>query len=183
MTSRPSISVLSILVGACALTLCRPPTPSVAKVEIVTGADVTADEDTVKEILATFDRAEKAIQAKDLDSLMGLYSKRYNYHRLRKSDARRIWEEICEYHHKLHSTHLFTKINKVVQANGEVTAQVTCTGALWGLADETGNKVTIDSWFEEVHYLVKEDGAWRIIGNAGDAPETPRFGHAPHPLF
>lgn len=41
----------------------------------------------------------------------------------------------------------------------------------------------MDSWFEEVHYLVKEDGVWRIIGNAGGTAETPRFGHAPHPLF
>lgn len=174
---------MALLAGTIGLAQCHPPTPVAAKVEIVTGASVMADEPTVKEVLAAFDRAEQAIQARDLDGLMALYSKRYNYHRLRKSDARRIWEEIFEYHHNLHSRHLFTEINKVVQMNGEVTAQIKCTGALWGLANETGQKVTVDSWFEEVHYLVKEDGAWRIIGNAGTAPESPRFGHAPHPLF
>lgn len=183
MRYRPLHTLLAMAVGVTTLTLCRPATPTVAKVEIMTGAAIMADENSVKEIVAAFDRAEKAIQAKDLDGLMALYSKRYNYHKLRKSDARRIWEEIFEYHHRLHSTHLFTKINKVVQMNGDVTAQVTCTGALWGLADETGGKETIDSWFEEVHYLVKEDGAWRIIGNEGAGLETPRFGHAPHPLF
>jgi hypothetical protein len=113
---------------------------------------------------------------------MAFYSKRYNYHRLRKSDARRLWEEIFEYHHKLHSRHLFTEL-KTAQIDGEVRAEVKCTGALWGHANETGQKVTVDSWFEEVHYLVKEDGSWRIIGNAGTVAETPRFGHAPHPLF
>jgi hypothetical protein len=56
---------------------------------------------------------------------------------------------------------------------------VNCTGALWGLASEAGQKVTVDSWVEGAHYLVKEDGAWRIIGNAGGEAETPRFGHAP----
>lgn len=183
MRHRAFFNAVAVVAGALTLSLCRPPTPVVAKVEVLTGANVLADEATVKEILATFDRAEQAIQARDLDSLMGLYSKRYNYHKLRKSDARRIWEEIFEYNHQLHSTHLFSEINKVVQMNGDVTAQVTCTGALWGLANETGQKVTVDSWFEEIHYLVKEDGAWRIIGNAGGAPETPRFGHAPHPLF
>lgn len=183
MNKRLSFGVVGVAAGVLGLMLGHPPPPVVAKVEVQSGAKVMADETTVKEILATFDRAEQAIQARDLDGLMGVYSKRYNYHKLRKSDARRIWEEIFEYYHQLHSTHLFSEINKVVQMNGDVTAQVRCTGALWGLANETGQKATVDSWFEEIHYLVKEDGAWRIIGNAGSAPETPRFGHAPHPLF
>ena len=182
MTSRLSLSALAILVGAFGLTLCGPPKPVTAKVEVPSYATVTADDATVKDLLAAFDRAEQAIQARDVDGLMALYSKRYNYHKLRKSDARRLWEEIFEYHHKLHSTHLFTDI-KTVQVDGETRVEVKCTGALWGLANESGQKVTVDSWFEEVHYLVKEDGAWRIIGNAGTGAETPRFGHAPHPLF
>jgi len=182
MKNRFTVGLLVILAGTLGLTICGPPKPVVAKVEVPSYATVTADDATVKEILAAFDRAEQAIQARDLDGLMALYSKRYNYHKLHKSDARRIWEEIFEYHHKLHSTHLFTDI-RTVQVDGETRAEVKCTGALWGLASETGQKVTVDSWFEEVHYLVKEDGAWRIIGNAGGTPETPRFGHAPHPLF
>lgn len=153
-----------------------------AKVDLMLGSEAPAEERIVKELVAVFDQAEAAIQARDLDGVMALYSKRYNYHKLRKSDARRIWEEIFEYHHKLHSRHLFTDI-KTVQRDGEMWAEIKCTGALWGLSNETGQKVTIDSWFEETHYLVREDGTWRIIGNAGTGPETPRFGHAPHPLF
>lgn len=182
MKNRFSLTVLTVVGGALSLTLCHPPTPVVAKVEVPSYATVTADEATVNEILSAFDRAERAIQARDLDGLMGLYSKRYNYHKLRKSDARRMWEEILEHHHKLHSTHIFTDI-KTGQLDGETRAEVKCTGALWGLANETEQKITVDSWFEEIHYLVKEEGAWRIIGNAGSMPETPRFGHAPHPLF
>lgn len=175
-------SVGSIMSLCTVLVVMWGPPSGQAKVQVMGGADITAEEKIVTEIVAAFDRAEAATQARDLDTLVGFYSKRYNYHRLRKSDARRLWEEIFDYHHKLHSTHLFTKI-KAVTADGELRAEVTCTGALWGEADETGKKVTIDSWFEEIHYLVKEDGGWRIIGNAGLAPEMPRFGHAPHPLF
>jgi hypothetical protein len=153
-----------------------------AKVDLMLGSEAQAQEQIVKELVAVFDKAEAAIQTRDLDGVMVLYSKRYNYHKLRKSDARRIWEEIFEYHHQLHSRHLFTDI-KTMQMDGEMRAEIKCTGALWGLSNETGQKVTVDSWFEEIHYLVKEDGAWRIIGNAGTGPETPRFGHAPHPLF
>jgi hypothetical protein len=182
MRKKVSIGVMIVVFAASGLTLCRPPTPTVAKVEVPSYATVTADDATVKEILAAFDRAEQAIQARDVDGLMSLYSKRYNYHKLRKSDARRLWEEMLEYHHQLHSTHVFTDI-KTTQVDGETRAEVKCTGALWGISGESGEKVTVDSWFEEVHYLVKEDGVWRIIGNAGRAPESPRFGHAPHPLF
>ncbi len=155
---------------------------ALAKVQVVLDAAIAADEKTVSEIVAAFDQAESAIQARDLDTLMTLYSKQYNYHRLRKSDARRLWEEIFEYNRQLHSTHLFTQI-KTVESGGELRAEVTCTGALWGIGAESGQKVTVDSWFDEVHYLIKENGKWRIIGNAGSVPEMPRFGHAPHPLF
>jgi hypothetical protein len=108
LASRLSLSVIAILVGAFGLTLCGPPKPVVAKVEVPPYATITADDATVKEILAAFDRAEQAVQARDVDGLMALYSKRYNYHKLRRSDVRRIREEIFESHHKLHSTHLFT---------------------------------------------------------------------------
>ena len=50
-------------------------------------------------------------------------------------------------------------------------------------SDVTGQKTAIDSWYEEIHYLVKEDGKWRIRGNAGERPRALQFGTAPHPLF
>lgn len=156
--------------------------PVAAKVDVMAGSAIQADEKAVSELVAVFDRAEAAMQARDLDALMTLYSKSYNYHKLRKSDARRIWEEMFEYHRQLTSRHLFTEI-KIVATDTGVRAEIKCTGALWGVKAETGQKVTLDSWFEEVHYLVKEDGVWRLIGNAGEEPEAPRFGHAPHPLF
>lgn len=156
--------------------------PVEAKVDVMPGSAIEADAKAVSELVAAFDRAEAAIQTRDLDALMTFYSKSYNYHKLRKSDVRRIWEELFEYHRQLKSRHLFTEVKTVATETG-VRAEIKCTGALWGVNTETGQKVTLDSWFEEVHYLAKEDGAWRLIGNAGEGPETHRFGHAPHPLF
>jgi hypothetical protein len=34
-----------------------------------------------------------------------------------------------------------------------------------------------------VHYLVIEEGEWRIHGNLGDSPRALPFGTSPHPLF
>lgn len=129
MRHGPLSTMLAIMVVALTLTFCHPPRPTVAKVEVPSHATVAADGVTVKEIIAAFDRAEQAIQARDLDGVMTLYSKRYNYHKLRKSDVRRMWEEILEYHSKLHSTHLFTDI-KTAQVEGETRAELKCTGPL-----------------------------------------------------
>jgi len=65
--SRFSVEVCAIVIGASSLTCCHPPTPRIARVEVPPYA-IVAD-DMVKDIVAAFDRAEQAIQVKDLDGL------------------------------------------------------------------------------------------------------------------
>lgn len=156
--------------------------PVSAKTQILAGTTPEADEKTVAEIMAVFDRAEKAIENRDLDGLMALYSKSYNYHGLRKSDIRKIWANLFEHYHKIESMHLFTRIVQVGSGSG-ATVEVTCTGNLWAVSDTTKLRVPLDSWYGEVHYLVQEDGTWRIRGNVGESPTVLPFGTAPHPLF
>ena len=52
MRKKVSIGVTIVVFAAFSLTLCRPPTPTVAKVEVPSYATATADDTTVKEILA-----------------------------------------------------------------------------------------------------------------------------------
>lgn len=153
-----------------------------AKTQILAGTTPEADEKTVAEIMAVFDRAEKAIENRDLDGLMALYSKSYNYHGLRKGDIRKIWADLFERYHKIESIHLFTRIVKAGAGSG-TTVEVTCTGNLWAISDTTKLRVPLDSWYGETHYLAQEDGTWRIRGNVGESPMVLPFGTAPHPLF
>ena len=68
--------------------------------------------------------------------------------------------------------------------DGKLRVEVTCTGGLYGTDEQSGKRVTIDSWFREVHYLVKDGESWRFLGNAGDVPAAAPFASAPHhPLF
>lgn len=137
----------------------------------------------VKELLASFERAEAALKKEDVDSLMEFYAPAYDYHGLKVSDVRRVWGEVFEHYKALESLHLFSDI-KVVPMNNELRLEVTCTGGLYGTDERTGNRITLDSWFREVHYLVKEGGVWRFLGNAGEAPTGAPFASAPHhPLF
>jgi hypothetical protein len=54
MRLRASITIIGILVGASTLTLCHPPTPTVAKIEVPAYAITTGDDASVKEIPAAF---------------------------------------------------------------------------------------------------------------------------------
>ena len=82
-------------------------------------------------------------------------------------------------------THILTRF--VVEENRTPpTAQVTCSGSLWAISNQTGERVNIDSWFGEVHYMIYEDGAWRIRGQAWEPPlveKESRFARPPHPFF
>ena len=138
---------------------------------------------TVQEILAAFGRAETAVQKQDLDPLLQFYAKGYNYHGLKPADVRRIWGEVFTHYHNLSSTHLFSEV-KLFRSGSQLHAEITCTGGLYGTEAGDGTRITLDSWFHEVHYLVHEDGAWRFLGNAGAAPSTAPFTSSPHhPLF
>lgn len=147
-----------------------------------TGSVIEVDQTTLKSVIGAFEQAEEAIKAHDLDKVMVIYSSQYNYHGLKKDDIRKIWKALFDEYQEVASTHLFTKITKV-GAGRDAVLEVTCTGHLWARSKTSGLYVPIDSWHEEIHYLVPEDGAWRLRGNLGESPMVLPFGTAPHPLF
>lgn len=193
MRANRKIAAFLSLSLACSYALA--PVVGLAKVQVlsettllVEGKKVSGQNDlamhpVVKGLLAAFDRAESALKKENLNDLMQFYAPAYDYHGLKGSDVRRIWSEVFEHYRALESLHLFSDI-KVTQVDNELRAEVTCTGGLYGTDERTGNRITLDSWFREVHYLVKEDGVWRFLGNAGEVPAGAPVASAPHhPLF
>jgi hypothetical protein len=170
-----------MLVAVASLSLVTGTTGQ-ATTSIPQGAVVEVDQATVKQVLDVFHKAEAAIAAGNPDGIMMLYATQYNYHGLKHADVRKIWSDLFEEYRDLSEVHFFSKIVKVGSGSNAII-EVTCTGSLSGLSKISGLRVPIDSWYEEVHYLTLEDGAWRIRGNAGDQPRVLPFGTAPHPLF
>ena len=166
-----------------------------AMTDIMKGADVQADPKEVKSILATFDQAEETLRTESLSGLMAIYSKSYRHRGLRKEDTSRIWEDIFARYDRLSSRHFFSKIVVEKKMSQKATAQVTCTGGLFGIsalkkegkpspAAQTEEPVHhIDVWFEAVHHLVLEEGSWKIIGHDPAGGEEDPFGVAIHLLF
>lgn len=149
----------------------------------VTGQKRLLGHPVVKGLLAAFEQAETALKKEDLNALMQFYAPSYDYHGLKEDDVRRVWGEVFEHYRAVESLHLFSDI-KITQVNDEFRAEVTCTGGLYGTDVRTGNRLTLDSWFHEIHYLVKDGDAWRFLGNAGEVPPAAPFASAPHhPLF
>jgi ketosteroid isomerase-like protein len=183
MKRRGLLKIVLILAGTLILTQGRPPTPVSAAVAFAPGVGADADQLVTKGLVAAFNEAETAVKKADLDALMTFYATAYNYHGLKRSDVRRIWEEVFLHYRDINSSHVFTEL-KLVQADGVKKAYVTCTGGLHGTEQQTGKPITIDSWSREVHYLVKEAGAWRFLGNVGGASPSASPASAPHhPLF
>jgi len=108
---------------------------------------------------------------------------------LRKQDTGQVWQDIFGRYDRLSSRHIFSKIVVDEKTN---TAHVTCTGALFGVSrfgKGTGPvpmadrpEVMIDSWFEAVHHMVKQNGAWKLVGH-DPAQGQDTFGSAIHLLF
>ena len=155
-----------------------------AETRLLPGSPNEADEHTVKELLAVFERADKAVRNRDLEGVMALYSTNYNYHGLKKADIRKVWKDLFDNYEDIDSTHLFSRISRIVSVGPGDNVEITCSGNVQAVSKISRLRVPIDSWYGEVHYMVKEkDGAWKIRGNLGDVQTVLPFGTAPHPLF
>jgi len=155
--------------------------PTWAKFRIGTDADIQAENKTVLEIEASFVRAEAAINKGDLDSLMELYSQDYHYGKRTKHDMKTIWESFFHKYHRVETSHSFSRI--VVHQGHPLTAEVTCTGSIWGTSDKSNVRVNLATWLGNIHFLVYEKGAWRIRGQKRKSENLFSVEGAPPPLF
>lgn len=180
-----AIQARSVCYALClALSLFQFPQQTVeAKTQLTPSTIQEVDQQTVNDLLATFEQAERAMQSRDLDGVMSLYSEDYDYHGLKKADIRHIWQQLFDHYTELESIHTFSMIRRVGPVS-KLTAEMTCTGVIWGMSKQTSLRTPIDSWYEEIHYLRKDNGRWRIVGHAGgNVQPVLQFGIAPHPLF
>jgi hypothetical protein len=178
----PVKSIARIGLIVIVLSLVAFPSVALALTQILPEAVIEADQESLTELIGTFDRAQEAIRARDVDALMGLYAPNYQNHGLKRGDIRKIWTDLFARYDLIANMHTFSAV-KVVTVGKHTTAEITCTGAVWANSRETKQRIPIDSWHQEVHRLVKGKDGWRIVGNLGGDQTIRQFGTAPHPLF
>ena len=180
MAHRRNTFTILLLMG-CVLGWMGLDGESWARIRIGKEAEIRADAKTVQAIEDTFNLAEEALHQRDLNSLMELYSKDYHYQDLTKKDIRGIWKDFFRKYHNIATSHSFSRI--VVKGGTPPTAEILCTGSIWATSNQTDQRVNLASWLGDIHFLVYENGAWRIRGQDRKSPDLKPFGGAPPPLF
>jgi ketosteroid isomerase-like protein len=189
-TDRSAIKyLLPLLLGAC---LCAGSAIAMEHklsdkyaMEVDPTAKATLGEKRFNEVMAFFHAAEKAIETKDLEALMELYSEKYSNGGHDKKAVEQIWKRIFSTfdtmatHHNMKLVNL-SATNKV--ADGD-TVVFSCSGLLMGIHDPAKGVVTIDNWTRQDHVLVREAGKWKLIGTYGRDRKRLWFDKPIHPLF
>ena len=165
-------------------TSAPPISSEVSGTHVSQGADLQGDEKQIQAILAMFKKAEEAVRREDLDALMALYADDYKHGGYNKDGVRAVWNDLFARHRDFAGAHIFSKI-KVETGKPIPLAHVTCTGSLWAISDETGQRVNIDSWYGEVHHVTFDHGAWHLAGTFWEIPrgKESRPAFLPHPFF
>ncbi|MBK5280855.1 MAG: hypothetical protein JJE16_02065 [Nitrospiraceae bacterium] len=112
---------------------------------------------------------------------MTVYSEHYRDQDLTKADMQKIWKGLFEQYDRIATLHAFSRI--LVTPGDPPTAQITCTGALWVTSGLNDQRMNLSSLAGDIHHLMYEHGAWKIVGQGRNAPNRPEFGQAPPPLF
>ncbi|MDP1997320.1 MAG: hypothetical protein Q8J90_08980 [Gallionella sp.] len=148
--------------------------------EVDPAAKQKLGEQTFNEVMMFFHEAEKAVETKDLDALMELYSDNYSNGGHDKKAARQIWERIFSTFDTMAMRHNM-KLEKVSTEKNMIIFQ--CNGLLLGVPDIKKGPITIDNWNNQEHVLVKEAGKWKLIGTYGLERKRLWFDKPMHPLF
>ena len=187
MKTRVLIAVL--LMAASGLEGCQlldrgPYLPDLGGVYTANDAFPDEIEKTADEIVESFDQADEAVDRADVDAIMSMYSKTYRHRGFDKDRIAMTWKDLYKEYRHLSLTLIFNKIT-VDMNSTPPKAQVVSTGTLWGTTSRTGRHIHIDSWFDEIYYLVYEDGRWRAQGHAWEftLDKETRFARPPRPFF
>ena len=148
--------------------------------EIDPAAKQQLGEKTFNEVTRFFHEAEKAIETKDLEAIMALYSDNYRDGDHDKKSAEQTWRRIFSTFDTMAMLHKMKLENMSADKNMVVFR---CNGLLLGAPSPDKALVTIDNWNNQDHILVKEAGKWKLIGTYGLDRKRLWFDKPMHPLF
>src|SRR5678815_952113 len=105
------MAIIGICLGVVtSLQACQYYIPDLDGTYVAHSADIQADRKTLNDILSSFKQAEAALQHRDIDGIMELYSDNYKYHNFNKLTLRQVWTDLLQGNHDFSTTHVFTKI-------------------------------------------------------------------------
>jgi predicted SnoaL-like aldol condensation-catalyzing enzyme len=137
-------------------------------------------EKTAKEVVSFFQNAETAIQSRNIEALMALYSDGYRDDDRDKAAARKIWERIFKRFRELATRHHMSLVTK---SSDKDLVIMRCSGILMGIPEGASTPIAIDNWNQQEHVIKREDGQWKLVGTFGKGRKRLWFDKPMHPLF
>lgn len=133
-----------------------------------------------KEISQFFHDAEAAIETKDMEALMDLYSENYINGPHKKESVKKIWETLFSQFDDLYTMH---NMRFVTSSTDSGVVIINCSGLLMGIPKGESGFIALDNWVNNDHIFAKENGKWRLIGTSGKEIKRLWFDKPLHPLF
>ncbi len=150
------------------------------KMEVDNSVKEHLGEKAANEVISFFHNAEMAIQSRDIEALMALYSDGYRDGDHDKAAARKIWERIFKRFSELATRH---NMSLVTNSSDKDLVIMRCSGILLGIMEGSSGPIPIDNWNQQDHVLKKEDGQWKLVGSYGKERKRLWFDKPMHPLF
>ena len=175
--STVTLMILCLMVGSAT---AEPTFSERYSMEVDPQAKEQLGELTYNEVMSFFHNAEKAIETKDIDALMELYSDNYSDGAHGKESAHQIWTRIFS-EFELMATHHNMKLVSVTTEKNVVVFR--CSGLLLGVPRVESGVITIDNWNQQDHVLALEGGGWKLLGTYGRERKRLWFDKPMHPLF
>ena len=188
--TRPALGyILPLFLGACLLadvaTGMEHSLSDRYAMKVDPAAKQQLGEKTFNEVMAFFQAAEEAIETKNLEALMDLYSEDYSNGGHDKKSVEKMWKRIFPTF-KTMATHHNMELVNLSAAKKDAsrdTVVFRCSGLLMGVHDPQKGLITIDNWTRQDHVLIREDGKWRLFGTYGRERKRLWFDKPIHPLF
>lgn len=140
---------------------------------------VKASSKEYKDIRGVIDIIIAAAKKGDVETIAANFSRTYLNSGRDIKDVRKQWAQIIENFTDLELQHPIYNI----EISGNF-ARMRCEGVLYGkpkkpAVGDVNEQMVVDSWKLAVHNFIKEDGAWKILGD--QVPYD--TGRTHHPLF
>lgn len=178
------LTVIQLAVLGCVPRWTYPTMPNIGDAYLSHDVVLVGNNSDMAAVLDFFKQSEVAVGSADVDAIMALYADTYRHNGFDTITIRREWKQLIEQYPTLSLTHVISEI-RIDASQTPRTAQVRCSGLLWGIPTGTPKWANIDSWFNEVSYFVVENGRWRSRGHKweGFMDKDRRFVRPPHPFF
>lgn len=136
-------------------------------------------EQIFNEVTMFFQTKQKAIETKNMDALMAQYSDNYRDGDLDKKSVAQAWQRIFA---RVYSLATLNNMKVVSISADRNMVILQSSGILVGMPNDEKWPVTVDNWNRQDHILVKEAGAWKLIGIYGLERKRLWFDKPMHPL-